>query len=640
VGSQGTHTTGGKLVEYFHSVNPKCGRMAAGGNPASYMLHALATPLCDDGTTCSSADAGDVRATDGADSPLQLCRNGARQQAHGTTSDGQKASCDDDLALSGSSSAANRSYWAQAYASSAMCAQQRLKVEELLAQSQSGGEIARRSSSSKRCRPLWLQLGALVGRWWRLLCRDVSYAYSRLAVIFLVALLFSAVAGVPHDQPSVHSYSGSLVLGVLFSSSINSMLVIPLITETTLVLNKEQAAYMYHPCIYSLALNIAEFPFVVLNSLVNLCIFYPLAGLYPAAQYVLYYAVALTLFQMLFLDYGCMLAAIFKVTRRAALFCSASMSIFNFFCGFFFSESDMQYPGRLLYYISLSRLGLSTILPPNFYCSASCLLAPHTPGDAVGTGGGAQGGGCQTPGLGGEVLEHEVLEHLVGEGPGCRIIDDLSGRVLSKMGVEWAEERLGADAATLLPLRMTIWDYWSTLSDASMHWVRACGACGGALACCSAAWSWRVALCCIQICPARLRRTVGDKGCCVPAAADGADAGHGCRLARHEAHYRLLSQANFERIDEGSELDCLDCLRLNAAVSGGRQELARAVACCLLPVAGHCQQQRGSARVALSRERATTLRARGTGSVGDGVGQGSQLKFNKQTSNVTHGKQT
>ena len=28
--------------------------------------------------------------------------------------------------------------------------------------------------------------------------------------------------------------------------------------------------------------------------------------------------------------------------------------------GFFFSESDMSYPGRILYYISLSRIGLSS----------------------------------------------------------------------------------------------------------------------------------------------------------------------------------------------------------------------------------------------------------------------------------------
>ena len=91
----------------------------------------------------------------------------------------------------------------------------------------------------------------------------------------------------------------------------------------------------------------------------------------------------------------------------------------------------------------------------------------------------------------------EVLEQLKGHGPGCRIIDDLSGLVLSKMGVKWAEERLGAvrgggvggGLATLLPLRMTIWDYWSTLYDGGrpgggrpgekMEWVRACWECGG-----------------------------------------------------------------------------------------------------------------------------------------------------------------
>jgi hypothetical protein len=115
----------------------------------------------------------------------------------------------------------------------------------------------------------------------------------------------------------------------------------------------------------------------------------------------------------------------------------------------------------------------TAILPPNFYCSASCFVN-------LGNGVGAEGpvaagwGGCHSVGPSGE-----VLERLKGDGPGCRIIDDLSGRVLSKMGVKWAEEWLGAgrgaggggDLATLLPLRMTVWDYWSTLYDAKMQWV-------------------------------------------------------------------------------------------------------------------------------------------------------------------------
>ncbi len=90
----------------------------------------------------------------------------------------------------------------------------------------------------------------------------------------------------------------------------------------------------------------------------------------------------------------------------------------------------------------------------------------------------------------------EALERLKGDGPGCRIIDDLSGRVLSKMGVKWAEEWLGAgrgaggggDLATLLPLRMTVWDYWSTLNDAKMQWVCARWDCGGGCGGCGAAW--------------------------------------------------------------------------------------------------------------------------------------------------------
>jgi len=42
-------------------------------------------------------------------------------------------------------------------------------------------------------------------------------------------------------------------------------------------------------------------------------VFYWMAGLHSEVKYVAYYALGLSLFQMLFHDYGCMLGSMFKV---------------------------------------------------------------------------------------------------------------------------------------------------------------------------------------------------------------------------------------------------------------------------------------------------------------------------------------
>ena len=119
-----------------------------------------------------------------------------------------------------------------------------------------------------------------------------------MVVVFGVALLFSAVSNSPHDVPSLQSYSGSLFLGALFSSSVNAMMTIPLLADTMPVFKKEQTARMYHPWIHGLALSMAELPWVMLNTAVHMCLFYPIAGLYSDVWYILYYAMALVLMQV------------------------------------------------------------------------------------------------------------------------------------------------------------------------------------------------------------------------------------------------------------------------------------------------------------------------------------------------------
>jgi hypothetical protein len=196
VGSEDAYNTGGNMVDYFYSVQPECGRMPAGGNPASYMFHALATPIPNDATTPSATpsgpDSANQKAPGAADSAsppssmVHVSEGESASHLKATTSDGESTAS--GAPMSTATSARNSDYWKHAYAASPMCAAERSRVQELLARAVSGGKVGRRSASSKRCRSLSYQLGALVTRWGRLLYRGTYSQKSMFLYIWAVEL--------------------------------------------------------------------------------------------------------------------------------------------------------------------------------------------------------------------------------------------------------------------------------------------------------------------------------------------------------------------------------------------------------------------------------------------------------------------
>jgi len=179
VGSEEAYNTGGKIVDYFYSVQPECGRMPAGGNPASYMFHALATPMPNDATTPSAIPSGPDAANQSMPSSMLHVSEGE------SASHRDSKSMASGAAMSTATSARNSDYWKHAYAASPMCAARRSRVQELLARAVSGGNVGRRSASGKRCRSLLYQLGAVVDRWGRFLYRGT---HSQKSMFYLVHL--------------------------------------------------------------------------------------------------------------------------------------------------------------------------------------------------------------------------------------------------------------------------------------------------------------------------------------------------------------------------------------------------------------------------------------------------------------------
>jgi len=211
---------------------------------------------------------------------------------------------------------------------------------------------------------------------------------------------------------------------------------------------KEIAAGMYHPFAYLWGLTIVEFPWMLFLMLVHTGIFYNICQLDPSAGEVMRYILNMFLFSTTLLYWGQMISALVPTTKQASLAVGASVGILNLYAGFFMPESAIPWPWKLFYYISPARFGLKATMPPQFYCSKSCVAED------------ANYVAC----FGLDMPEGLTSLHSQGAwGPGCNVMADITGQVAYKKGADWVETNLGARGR--MPAMLTVWDYWRITTE-------------------------------------------------------------------------------------------------------------------------------------------------------------------------------
>lgn len=177
--------------------------------------------------------------------------------------------------------------------------------------------------------------------------RMPSYNFMRIIITCICGLIYGSMyykLGNVSNPATVASVQN--VIGVLFSSSqflgsINLMSVMPVISVERVVFYRERAASMYDPFATGLSMAIAEFPYVLAQTVLFVPIVYFMVAFQLDAAKFFYFFLMVFIDVMLYTTFGIFLVVSTPAVEIATIFSSAFNFFFNMFNGFSITYNDM-----------------------------------------------------------------------------------------------------------------------------------------------------------------------------------------------------------------------------------------------------------------------------------------------------------
>eukprot|EP00887_Chlorella_sp_A99_P006644 scaffold3.g6644.t1 len=178
------------------------------------------------------------------------------------------------------------------YAASQLKRDNDARAEALVAEGRAAHEPLRLAGAYAT--PLATQARWLVDRWFKLFWRTPDYNYVRLAMTVLIALVFGLLylnIGKIDEPASVSDVQN--VAGMIFSMHVQlhgkelqqtgTAMVLPVISAERLVYYRHRASSIYAPAPFALASEVAELPYLLVQSFLMVVIVYWMAGFQAVA---------------------------------------------------------------------------------------------------------------------------------------------------------------------------------------------------------------------------------------------------------------------------------------------------------------------------------------------------------------------
>ncbi|CAI8614418.1 unnamed protein product [Vicia faba] len=257
--------------------------------------------------------------------------------------------------------------FAKVYKTSALYRRNKALIEELSTPSPGSKDL---DFSSKYSRSFFVQCMACLWKQHWSYWRNPYYNFMRFIFTIAVALLLGGVywkvaAKIETQQDFFNS------MGFLFTATItigikNSGSVQPVITVERVVFYRERAAGMYSELAYAVSQALIEVPYNFLQAVIYAIIVFSLLGYeWTAAKFFWY--IFFTFFTFLYYTYyGMMATAITPNQAMAALFSSASNSMFNLFSGFLVPQTRIPVWWGWFYWINPAAWTLNGLVTSQF----------------------------------------------------------------------------------------------------------------------------------------------------------------------------------------------------------------------------------------------------------------------------------
>ncbi|XP_076900742.1 pleiotropic drug resistance protein 3-like isoform X4 [Bidens hawaiensis] len=202
--------------------------------------------------------------------------------------------------------------------------------------------------------------------YWRSPSYNLMRSMYMLFASFMFGLLFWDQGEKIHNQQSLFNVFGSMFAAILFSGINNASSVIPYVSMERSVLYRERFSGMYASWAYALAQVAIELPYLFAQSLVYVCITYPMIGYYWSAYKVFSYLYTFLCTLMYFTYMGMLLVAVTPSFPVAAILSSAFYTMFNLFGGFLIPKPKIPNWWTWMYYLTPTSWSLNVLLTSQY----------------------------------------------------------------------------------------------------------------------------------------------------------------------------------------------------------------------------------------------------------------------------------
>jgi len=201
--------------------------------------------------------------------------------------------------------------------------------------------------------------------------RTPEYTVSRIVVTILIALTFGSMYYKSRDTINtsldVYSRMTLLFFGISYMGVIQSMLDIPFIGSERAVYYRERASMMYSSGAFLMSYVLSEIPFVIMNSLIFVNIFYWICGLEATWDAYIWFFVFYTLYCFFNVYLGQLFSWGLPNAQIASVVQGLVMATNLNFCGFLISEPKMPAAWRFMYWLSPMHYVLEGVSATQFF---------------------------------------------------------------------------------------------------------------------------------------------------------------------------------------------------------------------------------------------------------------------------------
>jgi len=265
------------------------------------------------------------------------------------------------------------------YKQSQLAKRNELEIEEAC-QLQPGAKLVENRGYA---RPLWVQYEAVQIRAFRSHWRDIPFNFTRFMMSIIMPLIFGLVwfRIDADDQISLNSKMSAMFMSSAFGAISNCGPQMHSIARQRPTIYRERFSRAYSPVVYSTALAIVELPFVIVNSIAFVSIFYFLAGFESSASSFFRYLLAHFMLSLCFDYVAQLLVMLFPTIIFAQIFQGTVFTFIFLFGGIFIPGPSIPEAWHWVHEIDPIKYSLQMMFITQFSCEdGTCPSIPFLSG--------------------------------------------------------------------------------------------------------------------------------------------------------------------------------------------------------------------------------------------------------------------